>query len=72
MRLGYYLLEFTMGLSTKNYSAEGGEAAKKHIHNGLRLSAENYLILNAALSSLTAADYINSARLRTLVMKNMS
>ena len=61
-----------MGLSTKNYSAEGGEAAKKHIHNGLRLSAENYLILNAALSTLTAADYINSARLRTLVMKNMS
>jgi len=53
-------------------SAEGGEAAKKMIHNGETLSAENYLILNAALSSLTAADYINSARLRTLVMKNMS
>ena len=61
-----------MALSTKNSSAEVGEGAKKHIHNGLRLSAENYLILNAALSSLTAADYINAARLRTLVMQNMS
>ena len=65
------LFIFTLKQLIQFFSAEGGEGAKKLIHNSLPLSAENYTILNMALSSLTAADYLNSARLRTLVMKNL-
>ena len=52
-------------------SAESAEAARGYIHEGARMSPENTVILNAALSSLTAADYILSAKLRSKIMEDL-
>ena len=52
-------------------SGEGGESAREYIHTGRDLSPENYTILNAAVSSLTAADYLLSAKLRSKVMADL-
>ena len=52
-------------------SGEGAESAREFIHTGRNLSPENFTILNAALSSLTAADYLLSAKLRTKVMADL-
>ena len=52
-------------------SGEGGESAREYIHMGSTLSPENYTILNAALSSLTAADYLLSAKLRSKVIEDL-
>ena len=52
-------------------SGEGGESAREFIHMRRNLSPENFTILNAAVSSITAADYLLAAKLRTKLMSDL-
>ena len=52
-------------------ATEGAEICREHIHNQREMAADNYVILNAALSGAGADDYILAARLRTRVINNL-
>jgi len=52
-------------------ATEGAEVCREHIYNRREMAADNYVILNAALSHAMADDYIIAARLRTRVMNNL-